>query len=68
MKAISLKIVGWVKNLEDGSVELMIEGDKQLIDGFVKWAKKGPPFARVDKVEIENLKGLEKFPDFSIFF
>jgi len=68
MKANSLGLFGWVKNIDDGSVEAMVEGDRVKVDEFIKWAKKGPPFARVDKVEVEKFKSLENFPKFEIFF
>lgn len=66
MKANSLGVLGWVKNMEDGRVEAMVEGDKEKVEEFIAWCKKGPPFAKVEKIEIEELKGLENFPEFSI--
>jgi len=66
LEAEKLGIVGWARNLDDGSVEVMAEGDRENLDEFIKWCKKGPPFAKVEKVEFEELKGLEGFSDFSI--
>jgi len=66
LKADSLGIAGWARNIDDGSVEVMAEGDREKVDEFIKWCKKGPPFAKVEKVEIEELKGIEGFSDFSI--
>lgn len=65
-EAEKLGIVGWVKNKSDGSVEIMTEGGKENIDKFIKWCKSGPPFAKVEKVEIEEFKKSEDFSDFSI--
>jgi acylphosphatase len=53
---------GWVKNVSDGSVEAVLEGEQDSVQRVVEWAKRGPPRARVDSVEIEdfpvrNLKG-----------
>jgi acylphosphatase len=63
-KALGLK--GWVKNTEDGKVEAVFEGEKEKIEKILEWMRKGPPFARVDGLEIEweNFKG--EFDDFEI--
>ena len=66
LEAEKLGIVGWARNLDDGSVEVMAEGDRENVDEFIKWCKSGPPFAKVEKVEVEELKGIEGFSDFSI--
>jgi acylphosphatase len=63
-KALGLK--GWVKNTKDGKVEAVFEGEKEKIEKILEWMRKGPPFARVDGLEIEweNFKG--EFEDFEI--
>ncbi len=66
LEAEKLGLVGWVKNTDDGEVEAIAQGEKENVDKFVKWCKKGPPFAKVEKVEIEEQKGLEGFEEFSI--
>ncbi|MDV3293731.1 MAG: acylphosphatase [Nitrososphaerales archaeon] len=58
------KLSGWVRNVADGSVEALLEGEQESVDRVVRWAKRGPPGARVDLVEVEraevmNLKGFE---------
>ena len=65
-KAGKLGVLGWVKNLEDGRVEAVFEGDKEKVEKLVKWAERGPFFARVDSIstEWENYKG--EFKDFEI--
>jgi acylphosphatase len=48
-------IKGFIKNLNDGSVYIEAEaGDKELGD-FVEWCRKGPDFARVARVETEEI-------------
>ncbi len=66
LEAEKLGVAGWARNLDDGSVEVMAEGDRENVDEFIKWCKSGPPFAKVEKVEVEEQKGLEGFGDFSI--
>lgn len=41
---------GWVRNRRDGSVEAMLAGDTDACDAMVRWAHRGPLFARVDEV------------------
>ena len=53
-KAKELGISGWVKNLSDGRVEILVEGVKEKIEELIKWAQKGPLFAKVDGLEIER--------------
>ncbi|RLG16203.1 acylphosphatase [Nanoarchaeota archaeon] len=49
-----LGIKGWVRNLPDGSVEVLAEGDK--MEEFLKFLRRGPPLARVDDVKIEKVE------------
>lgn len=65
IKAEEFAVIGWVKNCDDGSVEVMAQGEKKQVDQFIKWCKKGPPFAKVEKVEVDFRQD-EDFPDFSI--
>jgi acylphosphatase len=55
-------VAGWVRNVPDGSVEAMLEGEEDAVMRVVGWAKKGPPRSRVDRVRAErqetrNLRG-----------
>lgn len=50
--ARELGIVGWVKNMPDGSVEAYISGKDQELDDFVAWCRKGPPDATVSDIII----------------
>lgn len=49
--ATRLDLVGWVRNLPDGSVEVLAEGSRDKLEELAKWLSKGPPFARVDRLE-----------------
>ena len=50
----ALKLRGWVANLEDGSVEAMIQGSAAQIDRMLAWLRHGPPAARVTEVTFEE--------------
>lgn len=64
--AKKLNLTGWVKNLSDGKVEAVAEGDEEKINKFIEWAKHGPPSARVDNVEVKKGKYTGEFSDFKI--
>ena len=49
-----LGINGWVRNVPDGSVEAVFEGEGEAIQKMIEWCHHGPPMARVDKVEIKE--------------
>lgn len=57
-------VTGWVRNAPDGSVEAMIQGSETAVDALVDWARRGPPQARVDRVEIESVETNEGFGGF----
>ena len=61
-----LGIGGWVRNNADGSVEVVASGSKEKLDQFIKWCKKGPALAKIEKVEEDWFKEAENFEDFSI--
>ena len=44
---------GWVRNLADGRVEAVFEGDKAVVENMLAWCRKGPPYAYVDQVDID---------------
>ncbi|MEO9020654.1 MAG: acylphosphatase [Ginsengibacter sp.] len=52
--AEKLNIKGWIKNTEDGKVEVLITGQEKKIEEFVKWCRKGPEKARVDDVNVSD--------------
>jgi len=55
-KAEELSLKGWVRNLPDGRVEAVFEGDDRAVEEMVEWCRHGPPMARVDRVDIEYEK------------
>ena len=61
-------IFGWVKNLKDGRVEAVLEGEGEKIDRLIEWAHGGPANARVEDVEIRNEKFTEEFSKFDVLY
>jgi acylphosphatase len=64
--ASSLGLSGWVRNLLDGRVEVLVEGEKDSVESLERKLKKGPPLSRVEDVRTEwdDYKG--EFLDFRI--
>lgn len=63
-KAVKHGLTGWVRNLPDGTVEAVFEGEKSAVDLIVEELKAGPLHARVEKVEVvleEPTGGFKRF-------
>ncbi len=50
-KARELGLSGWAKNMPDGTVEIVAEGEEVQLQEYLEWCKKGPSVARVEKIE-----------------
>jgi acylphosphatase len=48
-------VAGWVRNDADGSVEALLEGNEAEVMKVVEWARRGPPSARVDSLDVRNV-------------
>ena len=66
-EAAVLNIRGWAKNLIDGRVEVVIQGDKNKVAQMIEKLKEGPSYARVDNLKIIE-EDLEEYSDFQIKF
>jgi acylphosphatase len=53
-RAEELRVVGWVRNESDGSVEAELEGGVEDVEVLLSWFGHGPPQARVDTIEVED--------------
>jgi acylphosphatase len=65
-EARRLGLTGWVRNLPDGRVEAVIEGEEERVKELIDWCHQGPPGAIVRGVEVrwEDYRG--EFADFKI--
>ena len=65
-EAVRQNVAGWVKNVPDGRVEAVFEGEKEDVEEVIEFCKRGPPGATVAKVDIhwQNLTG--EFKSFTI--
>ncbi len=61
-------LVGGVRNLDDGRVELDIEGHRTVIETLLVDLKAGPPAARVRAVDVEWGAASDRFSQFSVWY
>ena len=66
LNAKQLGINGYAKNLPNGKVEIVAEGDKAQLDALVALVKKGPRYARVDSIEIDERAFTGEYETFGI--
>ncbi len=65
-KARELSLLGWVKNLPDGRVEAVFEGEKEKIEEIIDWLKSHPGMSKVEKVEVDWQEAKGDFENFEI--
>ena len=64
--AIKNNVTGWVRNLDDGRVEIMIEGEDKSVDTITKWCNLGPANSRVDEIKINQEEFLGEYENFEV--
>ena len=64
--AKSFNLAGWVRNMADGRVEAVFEGDDANVDKMLAWCHIGPPAARVEEVLTEEECYIDEFMNFNI--
>ena len=64
--ALELGLVGWARNLSDGKVEVVVEGNKSRIKEFLRRLRQGPPASKVDKLSVEWEETKKEFSDFRV--
>jgi acylphosphatase len=61
-----LGVRGYARNMADGSVEIVAEGEAAAVDALISWAAEGPPLAVVRQVRVEDLDYDDEFSNFGI--
>jgi acylphosphatase len=64
--ARQLGLNGFARNLPDGRVEIVAEGDEAALQRLVAWARTGPPHAQVSHVEVHHEEATGQFEGFSV--
>ncbi len=65
--ADNLKVSGWIRNADDGSVVIEAEGNPENLEMFLKWCEAGPAPALVDQLE-KNEGPIRDFEGFEVIF
>lgn len=68
MEADKRKLAGWVKNRDDGRVEILAEGPENALQSFVEAVKNGSPFSKVTDIFVTESRSLEGHHRFSIVY
>ena len=64
--AIKNNVNGWVRNLDDGKVEIVAQGETNNVDNLADWCKTGPANSRVDEFELKEESIVEEFENFEV--
>lgn len=64
--ALKIGVMGFVRNLADGSVEVVAVGSESQIEALDAWLQHGPRTAIVDNVFAENYLGKKEFTTFQV--
>ena len=67
-QARHVRLSGWIRNNDDGTVECVAEGEKARLQEFVAWCKRGSHYSRVVSCTVEWKKATGEFSDFEIRF
>ena len=67
-KAMQLGLTGWVKNLSDGRVEAIFEGEEEKIEEVIARCREGPPHSVVRNVDVRWEKPTEEFSSFIVSY
>ncbi len=65
-QALKLGLCGYVKNLVNGDVEIVAQGDDLQVDRLIKWSELGSPAAEVKNLQLETMTPEAEFSDFTI--
>ena len=66
--AHKLGITGWVRNVSDGSVEVVCEGEANAVKRYIIWLGKGPPGSHVSRVDTSEIPYRGSFRSFTVEF
>lgn len=67
-EARGLRLRGWVRNLPNGDVETVAEGDEAGVGRYLAWCREGPPGARVTDIQPTFEQATGEFTDFHITY
>lgn len=68
MQAIERQLTGTVRNMDDGSVFVEVEGDEHIVKNYIEDLRRGPSFSRVSDVDVIWLDYTGQYRQFTIRF
>ncbi len=68
VRAKKNNVNGWVRNLKDGRVEALLEGEDTNVSTLIEWCHAGSANARVEDIEIKNEKYKGEFSKFEVLY
>lgn len=66
--ANGLNLTGWVRNMADGRVEAVFEGEDKNVNKMLEWCHIGPPAAQVEEVLTEEELHTGEFRNFRVIY
>ncbi len=66
--AVQMGLTGWARNLGDGRVEAVFEGDAETVEAMLRWCHHGSPMSRVDSVDVREEDYAGDFESFRITY
>ncbi|MEE9190250.1 MAG: acylphosphatase [Candidatus Neomarinimicrobiota bacterium] len=67
-RANKLNLEGWVKNMPDGSVQLVAQGSRDKLDILISKLNEGPPFSKVENLDVIWLPADNNLESFKILY
>ena len=65
-EALRMGVRGWVRNLPDGRVEAVLEGERKSVERMLRWCHRGPASAKVSDISVEWEEYENEFSGFTI--
>ncbi len=65
-EAQRLGLTGWVRNLDDGRVEAVFQGEAGAVEAMLAWCRQGPSAARVDDLQVTREVATGEFQGFGV--
>ena len=59
-------LLGWVRNLDDGRVEALLQGTREQVEGMIQWCYRGPEEARVSDIAVAYEEAGDDLKEFGV--